>query len=180
MWKQGKWLVVSGALLSLLFCSSFVFFYHRAQKQAQASGTTRAAVADRPLPEARLVGASGEALSHQALRKGRVVLIFMTPECEACQTEADFLGTLLNERRDTKFYGVISFGDKDTVLREAGEKGFPFEVLYDDGFRLAGRLGINRVPVKIFLEDGVIKKAWGGASADEEKKAAFVQYLDSL
>jgi hypothetical protein len=61
-------------------------------------------------------------------------------------------------------------------LREARRK-FPFEVFYDRGFKLAGQLGIKRVPIKIFVDNGVIKKSWGGATVDEKAKADFIRWL---
>ncbi len=77
------------------------------------------------------------------------------------------------------FYGVISYGDKASSLRAAEQK-FPFKTFFDENFQLAGALGITRVPVKLYVEDGVMKKVWGGATNDEQKKTAFVQWLDAL
>jgi hypothetical protein len=93
--------------------------------------------------------------------------------------ESEFLKDLVSKRPDVRFYGVISFGDMQTSLRVARQK-FPFEVFYDRGFKLARQLGINRVPIKIFLENGVIKKSWGGATVEEDKKAAFVHWLSEV
>jgi len=53
-------------------------------------------------------------------------------------------------------------------------------VFYDDGFKLAGALGITRVPIKIFVEDGVIIKVWGGATTEKEKQEEFIDWLEGL
>ena len=50
-------------------------------------------------------------------------------------------------------------------------------VLFRDGRKLAGQLGIKRVPIKIFVDNGVIKKSWGGATVDEKAKADFIRWL---
>jgi hypothetical protein len=93
--------------------------------------------------------------------------------------ESQFLSTVIAKYNKIPFYGVISFGDKDVVLREAKDK-FPFKVFYDDHVQIAGPLGINRVPVKLYVEDGVIKKAWGGATVDDQAKADFNKWVDDL
>lgn len=77
------------------------------------------------------------------------------------------------------FYGVISFGDKDGSLR-AAEGKFPFKVFYDQGQNLSMSLGIRRVPIKLFVENGIVKKAWGGATVSKEKQDEFITWLKSL
>jgi hypothetical protein len=41
-------------------------------------------------------------------------------------------------------------------------------------------MGINRVPVKVFLEDGIIKRGWIGAAQTEQAKSSFTEWFDSL
>lgn len=179
MSKQAKWITGFSLGAVALFCSSFVFFYTRAQQRLQPPVATVAKSAfGNPLPEVHLVDSSGATVDDQILRKGKVVIVFVTPECRACHLESDFLRAVVNRRSDVSFYGIISFGKKEASSED--EHLFPFKVFYDEGFYLAPKLGINRVPIKIYLEDGVMKKAWGGATTDEEKKNAFIQWLDSV
>ena len=77
------------------------------------------------------------------------------------------------------FYGVISFGATDTSI-ETADKQFPFKVYFDTQPRLAGELGLYRVPIKVFVEDGIIRKSWKGASTDESAKAEFTKWLEEL
>jgi len=180
MKTQIKWIVVSAFGLIIIFCTSFVFFYHRAQQQqAQAATAAASTGPNKPLPEANLVNIADEKLGDQTLRKGKVILVFVTADCRACDTEAQFLKTVVDKRTDVSFYGVISYGEKKGAL-EVANKIFPFKVFYDQDFRLTGKLGINRVPIKVFVEDGIIKKVWGGATTDEQAKVAFVQWLENL
>ena len=176
-----KWALVAVGLI-VIFCGSFVYFYTRAQKraqdQAEAAADARSAFG-KPLPEVHLVTPAGEKVDDQLLRKGKVVLVFMTPECDACHMEMDFLKTVMNKRSDVSFYGIITFGRKVSSPTEA-EGAFPFKVFYDDGFYLAPKLGINRVPIKLYLEDGVMRRSWGGASMNDEAKNKFVQWLESV
>ena len=70
----------------------------------------------KPIPEGDLVGLSNTTLADESLRRGKVVLVFLIPHCEPCQREGEFLSTILDRRKDVGFYGVVSFGERQTVL----------------------------------------------------------------
>lgn len=131
------------------------------------------------LPEARLVDNTGTALEDEALRRGKVMLVFVNPKCDPCKKEGEFLRTLIEKRPDVRFYGVVSLGEQVAALKES-ETLFPFKTFFDEQTHLASQLGIARVPVKMFLEDGIVKKTWGGASKSPEVQADFKEWLDSL
>jgi hypothetical protein len=57
---------------------------------------------------------------------------------------------------------------------------FPFRLLHDGEGLLALTLKITKVPVKIYLVDGIIKKAWGGATNTEEKKSEFLDWIKNV
>ena len=57
---------------------------------------------------------------------------------------------------------------------------FPFRIFYDEGDSFVSTMGINRVPVKVFLEDGIIKKGWIGAALTDQAKQSFVEWLDGV
>ena len=171
--KKIIWISSLAIIFVLVFCAAFVVFYTRNTRTKAAPEPVNS---DNSLPSAELVDESNQPLADSQLKSGKVVLVFITPECDACMKEAEFLKGLISKRADIRFYGVISFGDMENSLRGAKQK-FPFEVFYDRGFKLAGQLGINRVPIKVFVENGIIKKSWGGATVDEKKKADFVRWL---
>lgn len=133
----------------------------------------------KPLPEARLVDDTGTPLGEEALRRGRVMLVLVNPKCEPCKKEGEFLRTLIDKHPGVRFYGVVSLGERVASLKES-EALFPFKTFFDEEARLAHQLGIARVPIKIFLEDGVVKKTWGGASSRPELRADFAEWLGSL
>jgi hypothetical protein len=122
---------------------------------------------------------NGARVDEQLLRKGRIVLVFVTTDCDACASEAKFLQTVLDRRKDVTFYGLIPFGPRPKTPDEAA-KVFPFKVFYDEGDSFVLTMGINRVPVKVFLEDGIIKKGWIGAALTDNAKASFIEWLDGL
>jgi peroxiredoxin len=188
MKTQIRWIIGTTLALAILFCASFVVFYGRAQQKAIAAAKSidkplpNANLVDlenQPLPKAKLVDLENQTLADSSLRTGQVVLVFVIADCGACTREAEFLTTIVSRKDNVHFYGVVSYGDKATSLRAAQQK-FPFKVFFDEGIQLGHALAITRVPMKVYLEDGVMKKVWGGATNSEEKKTAFVQWLDAL
>lgn len=176
-----RWISIAGVSFFLIavFCVGFVFFYHRIQRPKLEASDASKSLIDKPLPHAQLVDVYGATVNEQVLRRGRVILVFVTPDCEACATESRFLQTLLDRRRDVTFYGLVPFG-KHPDSPESAAKIFPFTVFYDEGSSFVGTMGINRVPVKVFLEDGIIKKGWIGAALTDKAKASFIDWLDNL
>ena len=174
--KKVIWISSLALLFALVFCVSFVVFYTRNNRNLAAKGPVDSG---KQLPSADLVDEFNKPLAESELRKGRIVLVFVTADCDACLKESEFLKSLVDKRPDVRFYGVISFGDMESSLKQAKEK-FPFAVFYDRGFRLASQLGISRVPIKIFVDNGIIRKSWGGATVDEKAKADFASWLGEV
>jgi hypothetical protein len=169
------WIIALAVLFVLVFCGGFVYFY----LNRQATRTSRLQAENgKPLPAAQLSDDSNQILPDANLRRGRLMLVFITTDCDACLRESEFLKTVVGKHSNMPFYGVISFGDKEISLREGKDK-FPFKLLYDEQHQLAGSLGIIRVPVKLFVEDGVIRKSWGGATIDDQAKQDFIKWLDA-
>lgn len=175
--KKIVWIGSLAILCVLIFCVSFVFFYTRRQQQSAAASV--GVETGQALPHADLIDDANQVMSDADLRKGRFILVFVTPDCDACLRESQFLRKAIAKRGDIPFYGVISFGEREIALRDAKAK-FPFRVFYDQNFQLAAGLGIKRVPVKLFVENGVVKKSWGGATIAEDKQNEFSDWLESL
>src|SRR5437868_9445432 len=175
-----RWLTIAGVILFLaaVFCAGFAFFYHRIER-SQAEATESKTLINKPLPHAQLVDAQGSRVDEQILRRGRVLLVFVTTDCDACGNESKFLQTLLGRRKDVTFYGLVPFG-KGPNSGAVAEKMFPFKVFYDESNAFVSSMGINRVPVKVYLEDGIIKKGWIGAALSDKAKTSFVEWLDAL
>lgn len=168
------WSIGISAGVIVLFCASFVFFYSRSQQKLSNSKSG----IGKELPAARLTDLTGQPVDDQVLHKGKVLLVFLSTDCGACQAESEFLKGVVNRRSDVTFYGLVAFGQRSEV-KDGGQQ-YPFKLLFDEAFFLAPKLGVNRVPVKVYLENGVITKVWGGATIEETKKADFVKWLDSV
>ena len=176
-----RWLWIGGVtfFLIVVFCLGFIVSYHRIQNNQPELPRSAGSLINKPLPPAQLIDLNGSKVDEQILRRGKVILIFVTTDCNACLTESRFLQTILERRTDVSFYGLIPFGKTpDSML--AAEKMFPFRVFYDEGNSYVRSMGINRVPVKVFLEDGIIKRGWIGAAMTDQSKRSFVEWFDSL
>lgn len=173
-------ILAGGLILIAIFCFSFFFFYKRAQKSlVKQPLILTPAVINQPLPKANLVNISGDVLDDEKLRRGKIVLIFTLLECSPCDEENEFLKAAVDKRKDVNFIYVIPFGKKDQALKSAQNK-YAFETFFDDHSMLSRSLQVYQVPIKIFLEDGVIKKTWLDATVEPEKQAAFKQWLNEL
>ena len=173
-------ILLAGAILIAVFGVSFFFFYKRArQTQAQQPLILTAAVLNQPLPPASLINIAGQVLDDDKLRHGKVVLVFSLNECEPCDQENAFLKTAAVNNKSVKFYDVIPFGQKDQALKTAQRK-YAFETFFDEHSMLSRSLQIYQVPVKIFVEDGVIKRVWLDATTEPEAQTAFKQWLYAL
>lgn len=178
-----RWLTYAGVILFLaaVFGAGFLFFYSRTQRsQALPAEVSKSkSLIDKPLPHARLLDVRGSNVDEQIIRRGKVILVFVTPDCDACVAETKFLETLLEKRKDVAFYGLVPFG-KPPEYPDVVEKTFPFTVFYDEGNSFVGSMGIDRLPVKVFLEDGIIKRGWIGAALTDEARQSFMKWFDGL
>jgi hypothetical protein len=171
----------TGLSLIVIFSVTFFFFYKRAQTNALPPEPLilTPAVIGRQLPEANLVNVSNEKLDDERLRRGKVILTFTLTTCQICGPENEYLKTVADSHKEIKFFNVIPFGDKDEVLKTA-QKNYTFETYYDDGSMLSRSLEIYKVPLLIYLEDGIIKKTWiEGATVDEPAQAKFKDWLNN-
>ena len=178
--------------LVLVFCAAVIVVFvvvflllvrktdHKTDQPADAaSSTPLPPLMNKPLPEANLVDSKGVKLADTSLRQGKVILVFVSPNCPACDREVEFLKPLVGQHPEINFLGVVSFG-LSGAIPEVFEKEFPFKLYLDTEPRLAGKLGLFRVPIKVFLDDGIIRKSWKGATSNDADKAAFAKWLDDL
>ncbi len=179
-----RWITVASVMFFfvVVFCAGFWFFKYRIERshaEPQPDESNKSLI-NTPFPlGAQLVDTDGAKVDEQILRKGRVIVVFITTDCDACLAEGKFLQTVIDRRRDVTFYGLVPFGARPDSSNNAGKR-FPFRVFYDEANSFVMTMGINRVPVKVFLEDGIIKKGWIGAALTEKARTSFVEWLDGL
>jgi hypothetical protein len=178
--------IKNAILLAIICCLSFVTVnYILRQNRARAEAakklagdgqlTISPAVNNAPLPACALVNKKGAKLSEEELRTGKVMLALVSPTCNFCLEDGDFLRERMAEHKDMRFYGVVTFGAESDLL--TAESKFPFELYFDKGGELRSALGINGVPVKLYLENGVVKKVWMGSAVALHQEQAFDEWL---
>ena len=163
-----RWAVLSIDLFGIVFGVSYLYFVRSHQRIAAETN---------PLPPTKLIDANGVTLDDHKLRTGKAVLVFVATDCKACDNESEFLKRVYDKRHDVAFYGIVSFGGKES-LKDAASK-YPFAI-YADAGGLASKLNISRVPMKLFINEGHMEKLWGGATNSQEAQAAFTTWLESV
>lgn len=174
-----RWMVVVVLCAVMLLTLGLLIRAKRRPGNSNETAPGPVTLMNKPLPEANLIDSSGAKLDDSVLRKGKVLLIFVAPNCPACQIETEFLRPLMGKRKDMSYIGVVSFGATQAALKSI-EPEFPFKTYFDGDPRLAGAMGLYRVPIKVFLQDGVLRKSWKGASSDDASKAAFKAWLEEV
>jgi hypothetical protein len=68
---------------------------------------------------------------------------------------------------------------KDKAL-DAAKNKYAFETFFDEHSMLSRSLQVYQVPIKVFIEDGVIKKTWVDATVDTQRQDEFKEWLNGL
>jgi hypothetical protein len=132
-------------------------------------------VLNTPFPEVDLIDLSGASFDDDELRRGKVVLVLLSSECDACFTEGYFLKTVFDQCSNVRFYGAILFWS-DRSVNQAQDK-FPFRLFLDRDSLLRKAFEVKAVPIKLFLKDGIIEQAWTGATTTSQLRNEFIKSL---
>src|SRR6266498_1294964 len=130
------------------------------------------------IPQARLVDVSGNFLQDNELRRGKVILVLLSSECEACLKDGQFLKAVISKYSNIRFYGALLFWSEITV--DHIEDKFPMKLFYDQDALLRHGLGVKSTPMKIYLEDGDVKKVWVGTPITPQAESAFIKEIDEI
>jgi peroxiredoxin len=116
------------------------------------------------LPDYRLMSLERREIGADELRKGRVLIVYLTTNCKACIKEAEVISSLQHDLPpDFRIYGV-SIERPAQVEAFAREFNLTFPFLIDTEAKLARALDIHRFPSKYLVQDGVITKVWRGTT----------------
>lgn len=119
------------------------------------------------LPRAPLVNLKTNHDDYQTVTKGKVLLVFVTTDCDACRKELSNVSQVVPSLASKVTVYGVGIEDRDTVntFIEANHVAYP--ILLDHGATLLSRLGFKFMPTKVLLQDGVITKIWYGSSPDK-------------
>lgn len=176
MIKNTTRIVILPGILILIFLTSFLVFYTIKENSSKTPLILTSKVIGQPLPKTNLSDISGNIFDDEKLRHGKFVLVFMMPDCDMCDAENEFLKTVVGNRQDVSFIYVIPFGNKEKTLELAQNK-YALKPFFDNGSMLSRKLELLQVPIKIFIEDGIIKQTWINASLTSEKQTEFKEWL---
>lgn len=126
----------------------------------------RSAPTGSTLPRAPLANLTTRKDEYQNVTKGKVLLVFVTTDCDACRKElinASQAAPSLTSR--VNVYG-IGIEEPDTVKQFAEVNHVDLPMLWDHGAVMLRQLGFRLMPTKVLVQDGVILKIWHGSSAD--------------
>ena len=124
-------------------------------------------ISGRPLPAIELLELDGKRVPPEILRKGKVLLVFLTTRCQACQKEFRLLSTVESETsHKVKFYG-IGVEDKGLLTDFIKENKVSTEVVWDQHGELMKSLSVKYFPTSFLVEDGVITNTWFGNSPSQ-------------
>ena len=156
--------VVLPALVGILvsvFVGTRILDHYRARPLE-----VRAAPAGSTLPRAPLANLTTRHDEYENVTKGKVLLVFVTTDCDACRKElatvsqaAPSLASRVN------VYG-IGIEEPDTVKKFAEVNHIGLPMLWDHGAVMLRQLGFRLMPTKVLLQDGMILKIWYGSSPD--------------
>ena len=135
--KKVIWFSSLAIIFVLVFCAGFVVFYTRNDRNKAAPEPVNSG---NPLPAAELVDESHQLLADSQLKNGKVVLVFMTADCDACMKESEFLKDVVNKRQRRTLLRCGFIWRREIPGRS--EEKIPLsEVFYDRGFRLSRPTG---------------------------------------
>jgi peroxiredoxin len=154
----------------LLPCAVFLVLHFSRPLNPQPPLVLKDAVyiSGEPLPATELLDLNGRSLSPDTLRKGKVLLIFLTTDCPACKKELTLLSradAALAER--VTVYGV-GVQDQNLVTNFLQANGFKTKFLFDRDGELMKSLHVKYFPARFVIEDGVITKTTFGNSRSQE------------
>jgi peroxiredoxin len=171
--SKNRFAIFSFAVGVLVALALIILYLAMRPREQQASASNKAFEATsegqkQPLPAYRLATLKDQKeLSPDELRRGRVLLVFLTTGCGPCIKELDTVTHLYRDAPpDLRIYGV---GIERPAQIETFVKEFDlkFPILIDMSAQLAKSLDIHYFPSTYLIEDGVIIYIWRGATQDE-------------
>lgn len=165
-----KPLVLVPLSVGILLPCLIVITWHLSRRAAASSELIlkgAVVISVQPLPKTQLLQLNGNTVPPQALRSGKVLLVFMTTNCPACQKELKLISNITPELAgNIQTYGV-AFQDPKEVSKFVEQNGIVTAILHDKNAELVQLLGVKYFPTKFLVQDGIIVKTWFGNSLNK-------------
>ena len=162
--------IILPAVLGIIV-SSFIF-QRILERYRTKPAADRVAASGSSLPRGTMINLHTNHDEYENVTKGKVLLVFMTTDCDACKKEVSNISQAIPSLASkVRIYGVC-IEDRDRVIPFAEENHIDFPVLLDHGGWILARLGFRFMPTKVLLENGIVTKIWYGSSPS---KAALIK-----
>jgi peroxiredoxin len=160
-----KPIIILPALAGVI--ASFLVFLTLWEKRKTTPATNSLAVSGTPLPKGRMINLQTNQDDYEKLKIGKVLLVFLTRGCDACQKEIPNIAQALPSLESKiAIYGVY-LEERSVIDPFVQENQIRFPILLDVGGRVFAGLGIKLIPAKVLIEDGTITKVWFGSSPNK-------------
>jgi len=177
-----RWVVAGSCFIAMLSISYAVtqHIYFKRQSSQIVHSKYNPEVVGKPLPTHRLTDLSGKMLGDDELRRGKVFLVLLTVDCEACLKEGRFLEPIIDKYKNLRFYGALVF--QQDISAEALKGKFPsnLKLFVDKDSLLLRGLKARAFPLKIYLENGVIRNIWAGTPNSPQVEGKFLEELGEI
>jgi len=160
--------LVAGVLIP---CVVFLVLHFSRQANSQSQLVLKDAVviSGQSLPKTDLLDLNGQSVSPEMLRKGTVLLVFLTTNCPACQKELRLLSGVQSEISDRiRIYGV-GVEDRNQIITFMQANEVKTSILLDKNSMLMESLRVKYFPTQFLVKDGVIVNTWFGNSLNREE-----------
>ncbi len=159
--------VIFPALIAMILATSFYIYTFPSPKSLDLSDAVY--FTEKPLPEAVLINVKTKKDEYESLRKGKILVVFLTTSCNACKKDVNLISPLYSDlNSDIKIYGVA--GESENKVKQFIEQNdIKFPVVIDKQGRLLKNLSVKYFPTKFLIEDGIIVKTVIGNSPDKDK-----------
>jgi hypothetical protein len=143
--------VIIPALVGIILSVSiFLKIWENRKVNAALKGPV---VSSSSLPRGNLINLDTNEDDYATVNKGKVLLVFLTTNCDACKQESFTLSKALQSLTPkTEVYGVC-FEERDKVIPFVKENGVKFPVLLDKGGRVFSGLGLTVFPAKVLKQN---------------------------
>jgi peroxiredoxin len=160
----------------LLPCAALLtlHFTRKANSEPRVSIKDAVVISGLALPKTDLLDLEGNPIAPDTLRKGKVMMIFMTTSCEPCRKQMALVSAVEPEiSGKVKIYGV-GIENRTRLNNFLKENNIRTSILMDEDGSLMKALSVTVFPTRFLIQDGVILNTWFGNSAS---KAQLFQEL---
>ncbi|CAN5772746.1 hypothetical protein BH20ACI4_BH20ACI4_19730 [soil metagenome] len=165
--------IIFPALAGLTLTTSVFIYYFSPPPTLDLSDAGN--FSDKPLPEAVLIDVKSNRDDYAELKKGKVLALFLTTNCNACKKDVSLISEFYSEPNPNfRIYGV-AVENENKVKAYIEQNNIKFPVVIDKKGELLKNLNIKYFPTKFLIENGIITKTVIGSARDKDK---FLQDFD--